>query len=398
MPVLLPCLAKILRTGIMLGFLTIPPLSTHAQDATGDLATAAGEPPPAATSGPSPRADFGPRPAKPADLTNYLTGNAADKDVAPVNGPGVLLMGGNFDVESAFTQRVYPIIQGGDVLVLRASGSDGYNDFLYNLTSGPLRPDSVESIIVNSVAKANTDYVYWACRSAEFIYFAGGDQSDYVNYYAGTKVEQGLKEMYARGGVIGGISAGLAVMGQFIYDPDGVSAVTSTQAIANPYRSSMILTDGFLNGPEMADILTDSHFADRNRMGRLMGFMARLRQDGRADRIFGVGVSEDTSMFVDRNRVGIVDGAKTVFVLREDFATTRDQVAAGAPLVYGKTLRTRLVAGQKFDFANITTTGITLRLSVDGHNATPHTPANPYTEPAGTLRPDGIAYYWTNAR
>jgi len=320
---------------------------------------------------------FGARPSKPGGLTVYLTGNSADKDVT-ATGPAIALMGGNFDINETFINRVYPLMGGGDIVVLRASGSNGYNDYLYNMVSGANKPDSVESIIVDSVTKANSDYVYWACRTAEFIYFAGGDQSNYVNYYAGTKVEQGLKEMYARGGIIGGISAGTAIMGQWIYDPDGVSAVISSEAIANPYRSSVILSDGFVYDSRMANVITDTHFRDRDRMGRLMTFMARLRQDGRASAIVGVGVGEDTCLFIDKNRQSVVDGDKEVYVLTEDAQTQRVQVASGQPLVYTNVLRTKLTPGQSYNFATGATTGSTIRLSVDARNSSAYTPVSFY--------------------
>ena len=41
----------------------------------------------------------------------------------------------------------------------------------------------------------------------------------------------------------------------------------------------MLFSPGFLDLPLMNDIITDSHFAQRDRMGRLLAFMARLRQD-----------------------------------------------------------------------------------------------------------------------
>jgi len=345
---------------------------TGAYTLTVTLPTGGGDPPPPPPTG------FGPRPSLPSGLTVFVTGNSADKDVTPVNGPAVVLMGGNFDTDETFINRVYPVSNGGDVVVIRSSGTNGYNDYLYNLVSGATKPDSVETIVIDSVTKANSDYVYWACRTAEFIYFAGGDQSTYVNYYAGTKVETGLKEMYARGGVIGGISAGCAIMGQFIYDPDGVTAAISSEAVANPYRSSMIISNGFANGTQMANIVTDTHFQQRDRMGRLMAFMARLRQDGRASAIVGVGVSEDTCLFVDKNRVGTVDGDSTVYVLTEDAQTQRVQVTSGSPLVYTNVLRTKLTVGQNYNFATNATTGATIRLSVDGRNSSAYTPVSFY--------------------
>jgi cyanophycinase len=321
----------------------------------------------------------GGRPAKPGNLQNWLTGNAADSGRNPVNGPAMLLMGGGAEVDTAFSNRGYPIANGGDIVVLRTTGTNGYNDYLYNLVSGALKPDSVETLLLDTRDKANSDYADWVIRNAELIFIAGGDQAAYLNAWKDTRSEDAIRAAYNRGAVIGGLSAGLAVQGEFIYDPDGVTATTSAEAIANPYRSSMILSNGFLDLPLMNDIITDTHFAQRDRMGRLFAFMARLRQDNLTARIIGLGIDENTSLFLDRNGRGVVDGSNAAYVVEERTDTTRPQVLSGAPLIYRNLQRTKLVAGQTFDFATGVTTGTGIVLSVDGRNATtPFTPANPY--------------------
>jgi cyanophycinase len=321
----------------------------------------------------------GTRPTKPGNLQNWLTGNAADSGRNPVNGPAMLLMGGGAEVDSAFSQRAFPVANGGDVVVLRTTGSNGYNDYLFNLVTGTLKPDSVETLLLDTRDKANSDYADWVIRNAELIFIAGGDQADYLNQWKDTRTEDAIRAAYNRGAVIGGLSAGLAVQGEFIYDPDGVSGVTSTEALANPYRSNMILSNGFLDLPLMNDIVTDTHFAQRDRMGRLFAFMARLRQDNASARIIGLAIDENTSLFIDRNGRGTADGGNAVYVVEERSDTQRTQVISGSPLIYRNLQRTKLVAGQTFDFATYTHTGTAIVLSVDGRNATaPFTPTTPY--------------------
>lgn len=321
----------------------------------------------------------GTRPAKPGNLQAWITGNAADSGKHPINGPALILMGGGSDVDASFSQRGFPVANGGDVVVIRTSGSNGYNDYLYNLVAGATRPDSVETMLLDTVDKANSDYADWVLRNAELIFIAGGDQSAYVNAWKGTRAEDAIHAAYARGAVIGGTSAGLAVQGEFVYDPDGVAAATGAEAIANPYRSSMLFSGDFLNFPLMNDIITDTHFSQRDRMGRLFAFMARLRQDNNTARILGIGVSENTAIFMDRNARAIVDGSGAAYVLEERADTQRAQVLPGQPLIYRNLQRTKLTTGQFFDFVSDTHNGTSIVLSVDGRNAiTPFAPANPY--------------------
>lgn len=318
----------------------------------------------------------GPRPAKPDDLAVYITGNAADAVVTPA-GPAFLLIGGSTDVDAAFSNRALPATNGGDVVVLRTSGRDGYNNYLFSQVAGAIPPDSVESMVVDTVDEANTTYVEWVIDTAEFVWFAGGDQSTYINNWQGTKVQAAVQRLVNRGGIVGGTSAGLAILGEWIYDPDAVSASTGASAIANPYEAGMIISDRLFTIPILDDVITDTHFAQRDRMGRPFAFMARLRQDGRATRVRAIAVDERTSLWIPPSGIGVVDGTNAVYLLSERPDTTRTQVTAGQPLVYGPLDRVRLTNGQTFNLNTWSPAGV-MPLAVDGTSPTVWNFANPY--------------------
>ncbi|MEQ8822271.1 MAG: Type 1 glutamine amidotransferase-like domain-containing protein [Sumerlaeia bacterium] len=318
--------------------------------------------------------DYGTRPSKPGGLTNYLDGSSADVCVDPMTGPGILLMGGNFDIDEAFTTYAAPIVDGGDVVVLRASGSDGYNNYLMNL----LNPDSVETLVLDSVSDANSTYADWVIRSAEMVYIAGGDQTDYIDFWKGTATEDAIRHVYEKGGVVGGISAGCAIMGEFVYAPTGYG-VYSSEAISDPCHQYMSeITTDFLNLPLGNDIITDTHFAQRDRMGRLLVFMARIREASlspTSGAITGIGMDEDTSMFIDSNGVGHVQGDFSAYVLREDGQTNASRVQCGSSVLYYDVLNTELQAGDTFNFGTGANTGSTSRVDVNGSGTSP---SNPY--------------------
>jgi cyanophycinase-like exopeptidase len=207
-------------------------------------------------------------------IQTWRLGSDVDTPASPLG--GIVLSGGAGEVDPAmqwFLQRA----NGGDVLVLRVSGSDGYQNYLYNELGVDVA--SVETIRFAAPSAANADYVVQRIAEAEAVWLAGGDQSDYVNFWQGTPVEDGLHALVARGGAIGGISAGMAVLGGG-YFAAGNGTVYSSQALANPYDTDVDVRYGdFLNLPHLSGIITDTHFDDPDRRGRLLTFLARLVTD-----------------------------------------------------------------------------------------------------------------------
>ncbi|HET9626519.1 MAG TPA: pre-peptidase C-terminal domain-containing protein [Kofleriaceae bacterium] len=320
---------------------------------------------------------FGPRPPVPSGLVASLVGNAGDACVTPTE-PGFLLMGGGTDVDAAFATRIKPRLAGGDIVVLRTTGTDAYNTYFQGL----MAPDSVETLIVDTVDKANSDYVDWVVRSAEFVWFAGGDQSDYLNKWPGTRLQAAVKAVRDRGGLLGGTSAGLAVLGDVIYDPDGVTAVDSPTAVLDPCGATMLFADHFLDNAPLANIFLEPHFHQRDRMGRTLSFLARIggptSLSPHRSPITGIAIDEATSMFLDKTGRGTVDGAGSVYVLQDDASTQRTQVSCGSPIVYTNVLRTRLTAGGTFDFPTSHGSSAAIRIGIDGRQSSFYSPTNPY--------------------
>jgi len=306
-------------------------------------------------------------PEKPADLVAYLTGEDADADVAPT-GPALLLMGGSQDVDEAF-QWWKQYLAGGDVVVLRTSGADGYNDYLYNFIGGC---DSVETLLVDTPELANSAYVDWRIRHAEGVFMAGGDQGTYLQAWKDTAVEEAIIDAHGRGAVIGGTSAGLAVLGEFIFAAYEGS-VYSDEALEDPYNVYMTLDRGFLPFPHLAGAITDSHFHERDRMGRLVGFVARVVQDGWANAAKGIGVDERTALVVDPAGHGEVLGEGAVYVVHSNGAPAVCQ--AGAPLEYAGLTYHKLLAGDSVELPAGTASVPGQTLSAQGGVLSP---ANPY--------------------
>ncbi|MCX4239339.1 cyanophycinase [Paraliomyxa miuraensis] len=288
-----------------------------------------------------------PKPPAPPGLVVYITGNPEDADVDPT-GPGLVLMGGGSDVDEAFSWWGN-YIAGGDVVVIRTSGADGYNDYLYGFGNA----DSVETMLVTA-GFASDPYVSWTLRHAEAIFMAGGDQATYLEGWKGTPVEDAIHEAHGRGAVIGGTSAGLAVLGEFVYAAynDGVY---SYEALEDPYNFYMTMERDFLALPSLAGIITDTHLFERDRMGRLLGFLARIHADGWSNDVTGIGVDEATAVLVGPDGMGTVVGAGHAYVVQADHAPTVCQ--PGEPLEYPGLVYHALSAGNTLAFPGAAAAG-----------------------------------------
>lgn len=314
---------------------------------------------------------YGPRPDKPADLTRYAVGYTGDVCVELDAGQaGVILMGGSTDVDDVFVQKVRPYIQSGNVLVLRTRGEAGYNDYLQHLTQAA----SVETLIVDSRDKANSDYVDWALRSAEFIWFAGGDQSEYIRYWQGTAVQDALHYAYQKGAIIGGTSAGNAILGELVYNPDGVDSAVSSEVATDFCDANIKFSEDFLQAPMLKGTVTDTHFKQRDRMGRLMTFLAHQK----AKNLTGIAVSEQTALWVQRDGWTEVLGQHEVYMLRADAQTRYQQTECGQPVIIADLLRYRLTPGDRYRLGHHQTEVIPLRISLDGRQSPIYQPSNPY--------------------
>lgn len=282
------------------------------------------------------------RVVKPPELVHYLTG--ADED-APVQalGPGLVIMGGSREVDDAFRWWMRGVAQ-GDVVILRTSGSDGYNEYLYSEIGGA---DSVETLLVTSRELANSDYVVSRLNGAEGIFLAGGNQSTYMNFWKNTKTQDALNAAWQRGAMLGGTSAGCAVLGAFVFAAYG-GGVDSESVMRDPFHSRLTLDTDFVQIPFFAKVITDSHFAQRDRMGRLISFMARVAVDYGELNVMGLGVDERTALTVDASGLGEVRGTGAVYVLRANQAP--QECVQGETLTHDGLSLTALRDGDQIQF------------------------------------------------
>ncbi len=203
---------------------------------------------------------------------------------------------------------------------------------------------------ISARSQANDSAVYQELLTANGIFIEGGDQYVYFTNWQGTLVEQAIMEIFARGGAIGGTSAGLAVLGSVDFDARSGS-LGPKDAAWNPYHYRLTFNDTFL--PLLTNVITDSHFQERGRLGRLVPMLARRIVDFNEDNIMGIGVDAYTAFCVDSNLIGTVYGNTTVTILYPT-AASLIECQANQPLTFTDIHFTQMIAGCVYDLANRT--------------------------------------------
>lgn len=215
--------------------------------------------------------------------TSYFTGNPTN--ITTSTEFGVCLMGGATENDNAMIWLMNKA-NGGDIVVLRSTGSNGYNNYMYSGLG--LNVNSVETLVITSAAGAINPYVLNKVANAEMIWIAGGDQWDYISYFKDNALEDLLNNhVNVKHAPIGGTSAGMAILGGRYFSAQNGS-VTSAQAMTNPYATNMTLggysgttlpTTDFLNVPFLGNVITDTHYDNPDRRGRHSTFIGRYKAD-----------------------------------------------------------------------------------------------------------------------
>jgi cyanophycinase len=136
-----------------------------------------------------------------------------------------------------------------------------------------------------------------AFEDAKTVFFTGGDQLKITTKIGGTPIFDRILEIYNNGGLIAGTSAGAAAMGTTMLVGGGSS---ESHKVGNWMMAPGL---GFVK-----DILIDQHFAQRGRIGRLLGAVAL--NPG----VLGIGIDEDTAIVVREGNFKVI-GSNAVYVI-----------------------------------------------------------------------------------
>ena len=230
-----------------------------------------------------------------------VVGNPAD--VVTSTSGLLVLQGGGTDVDENFV-RMGARAGGGDFVVIRASGTDAYNPYIYDLCSC----DSVATIVFKNRNAAFDPFVIETIRNAEALFIAGGDQSDLRAILEGHADrgchpsrgrEAGARRRHERGD---GDHERVRVLGDEQQQPD-LRGRSGGSVPSRPYARP-----GFPGVAEAGGLITDQHLQERDRMGRTVAFLARLVTDGWTAEGRAIAADRETALHVDPT-----DGTAEVF-------------------------------------------------------------------------------------
>jgi cyanophycinase len=134
-------------------------------------------------------------------------------------------------------------------------------------------------------------------EGAVAIFFTGGDQLKITAKLGGTRLSEEIEQLFLRGGIIAGTSAGAAAMSEMMLIP-GISSHLHT------------VRDAFQMVPGLGlikNVIIDQHFSERGRIRRLLGAVAQN------PRMIGVGIDEDTAIVVREESFRVI-GSGAVYI------------------------------------------------------------------------------------
>ena len=264
-------------------------------------------------------------------------------DVITSTKAGIVLMGGGKDVDAAFKWMIEKS-GGGNVVIIRASGTDAYNKYVFNLG----KVSSVETLKIDSRELANNDSVIRIIRNAEMLWIAGGDQSNYMKFWRATKTDEAINYLINKKKVpVGGTSAGCAILGQIYYSGESGSAV-SKDVLLDPYDKNVTLyKNDFLKVSYLENVITDQHYVTRSRQGRHVVFLSRIISDWN---IYAKGIAADerTAVCLDGKGNAVVIGTSKAYFIAPYHNKAPEIIEAGKPLQWAagnKALRVYEIEG-----------------------------------------------------
>jgi cyanophycinase len=146
------------------------------------------------------------------------------------------------------------------------------------------------------------------------VFFSGGAQSRLMNILIDTPIHRKLLEIYEKGAVIGGTSAGAAVMSEIMITGDEKRDVKEGHEFETIQADNIVTVRGL---GFIKTAIIDQHFIRRRRHNRLISLVAEN------PKFLGVGIDESTAIILSPDEIFEVIGERNVIVYDANQAQIR---------------------------------------------------------------------------
>lgn len=227
----------------------------------------------------------------------------------------LIIIGGHEDKEGdkRILAEVARRLRGGKLVIATVASHqpEGYFES-YAKAFGDLGLHDLVELYVHERGETLADNAGAALEGAAGIFFSGGDQLRISSQIGDTPIEKMVREIHLRGGVVAGTSAGASVMSE-------------TMLVKGASQESHRIGDLHM-APGLGlvrDVIIDQHFAERGRIGRLLGAVAQN------PRVLGIGIDEDTAIVLEGSRFRVL-GAGAVYVV-DGSGVTHSNISEASP-------------------------------------------------------------------
>jgi cyanophycinase len=253
--------------------------------------------------------------------------------------PGpLIIIGGHEDKEGErlILKEIAKRVKGGKLVIATVASHEPEGYFAtYQKAFDGLGVGELIELYVNDRAETLSEAATACLTDAAGVFFTGGDQLRISSQIGDTPVERAIRDIHASGGVVAGTSAGASVMSDTML-VRGTSS--ETHRIGDLHMAAGL---GLIH-----DVIIDQHFAERGRIGRLLGAVAQN------PRVLGIGIDEDTAILVEDGQFS-VHGRAGVYVV-DGAGVTQSNIAEAKPdralSIYDIRMHV-LSAGDRFDLA-----------------------------------------------
>lgn len=241
---------------------------------------------------------------------------------------GTLVIVGGAMQDPAIVKRFIDLAGGPEapiVIIPTAGEADDYDEYWSGLKQW--RENGATNLTVihtRDRKEADTEAFVKPLRTARGVFFAGGRQWRLADSYLDTLTHKALTGVLARGGVIGGSSAGASILSSFMVRGD----TKSNEKMIGDHTVGL----GFLKNTAI-----DQHLLRRNRQFDMLEVIDQHPE------LLGIGLDEDTAIVVEGDRFDVIGRSYAVV-----YSNTPVAGAAGRFYFMG--------AGDRFDLKTRTAT------------------------------------------